>query len=344
MKNFKETWREKLVYGISLVLTTFINGKKDISKLTPAHILCIKEDEIGDMCYTMHVFDMLKRQFPLAKISLLCKPASVTLLNNNSAITHLTSNYGDLVYKYDFIIDLRGSWKSIIYAITHWPKVRLDRATARYANSKTGNHPHEVLTNLQIVSPIIEKVNQSTSPIIATNKADLKKAEDCLIDHNIGQFALLHTGARKKLRQWDKFAQLASYLHKEKKLNIIFTGDKTEVPTIKKLQESLNFETFSMAGFFNLTELSALASMAKLYIGNESGPLHIAAISGAPCLGLYGPGEPFVFYPWGKKCEVLHHLLDCNPCDQIHCVHADNPCINRITFMEVIQKVEKLLS
>jgi ADP-heptose:LPS heptosyltransferase len=59
---------------------------------------------------------------------------------------------------------------------------------------------------------------------------------------------------------------------------------------------------------------------------------------------LYGPGEPFVFYPWGNKTQVIHPILECNPCDQIQCVHPENPCIKRIELMQVITKVENLLA
>ncbi|MES2778626.1 MAG: glycosyltransferase family 9 protein [Bacteroidota bacterium] len=344
MKSYRKTWPEKLVYLASMLLTKTINRNKDIQAFVPKHILCIRQDEIGDMCYTLHVFTMLKQQFPDAKITLLCKPSAITLLNNNPAITHLTSNFGDLIHKYDLIIDLRGTWRSIVFSITHWPPFRLDRATIRFANSQAGKHPHEVITNLQVVESIIDEHNRNISPHIYTGKTDQKKAEDFLIDHNIGAFALLHIGARRALRKWNQYEQLATYLKREKKLNIVFTGDKSEIKEIKQLQSKLPFETYSTAGFFNLTELSALASLCTLYVGNESGPLHIAAVSGAKCIGLYGPGEPFVFYPWGTQSAVLHHVLDCNPCDQIHCVHPDNPCINRIALAEVIEKVETLLS
>lgn len=333
-----------MVYLSSMMLSRIINGSKDLRQIKPRHILCIKQDEIGDMCYCLHVFDMLKKQFPDAKLTLLCKPFAITLLNNNPTIDHLTSNWNDLVHRYDLIIDLRGSWRSNFFALTHWPKARLDRATVRYYNMKLGRHPHEVITNLQVVAPIIEKEHQHTSPKIYTSRSDEKKADDFLIDTNVQKFAVLHTGARKALRKWDKYPELATYLKKEKQLDIIFTGDKSEMVDIMNIQKQIEFETFSVAGFFNLTELAALILKAGLYVGNESGPLHIAAVTGTPSLGLYGPGEPYVFYPWGAKTAVVHHILECNPCDQVHCVHPENPCINRISMLEVIEKVETLLS
>lgn len=312
--------------------------------LRPKRILCIRRDEIGDMCYTLHVFDMLRAQYPEAEITLLCKPFAITLLNNHPAITHLTSNYGDLERSYDIIIDLRGSWRSLWFAITHWPKLRLDRATIRYRNGLTGKHPHEVLTNLQIVAPIIAPENQQTHPRIYTSAADKKKAADFLVDGGIGKFVIIHAGARKQLRKWGSYIQLATYLKQQRGLDIVFTGDHSEVAEIKQIQKQIPFATYSIAGLFNLTELSALASLSVLFVGNESGPLHIASVSGATALGLYGPGEPFVFYPWGKHTGVIHHILECNPCDQIHCVHPNNTCMQRIQLQEVIEKIDSLLA
>jgi heptosyltransferase-2 len=344
MKLLKQTWREKLVYLCSMLLSKLINGGKDLRAVKPKHILCIKQDEIGDVCYSLHVFSMLKKQFPDAKLTLLCKPFAITLLNNNPDIDHITSNWNDLIHHYDIIVDLRGSWRSVFYAATHFPKVRLDRATVRYANMKTGKHPHEVLTNLQIVAPIIDPANQHTEPKIYTSRSDDKKADDFLIDTNLRKFAVFHPGARKALRKWDKYPELAEYLKQNHQLDIVFIGDKTEAAEITQLQKQTGFETFSVAGYFNLTELSALIVKATIYVGNESGPLHIASVTGTPSLGLYGPGEPDVFYPWGKKTAVVHHVLECNPCDQIHCVHPDNPCIKRISLIEAIEKTETLLS
>ena len=104
------------------------------------------------------------------------------------------------------------------------------------------------------------------------------------------------------------------------------------------------FKIHTVAGEFNLLEFSALVTGAALFVGNESGPLHIASVTGAPSLGLFGPGEPHVFYPHGTKTAFLHHVLECNPCDQVHCMHPENPCIQRITMEEVNNKIEWLLS
>jgi ADP-heptose:LPS heptosyltransferase len=78
-------------------------------------------------------------------------------------------------------------------------------------------------------------------------------------------------------------------------------------------------------------------------VGNESGPLHLACAVNIPSVGIYGPGVKDVFYPWAERSAYVHHILDCNPCDQIHCVFPEQPCIARATEAEVQAAVARVL-
>ncbi len=336
---------EKFVYAASTLLSKTINANKDLKSISFNKILCIRLDEIGDLCYSLHVFDLLKQKFPNAEITLLCKSFSVSLVQNHPSINKVITDFKELNHNYDLIIELRGSWKSIYFAAQHKPIARLDRATIRLQNKKSGKHPHEVITNLQIIEPLLDFDVEYPEPKIYLNSSDEQKALAFLKENKINQFAVFHTQARKKLRRWDEnnFVELANYINKKYKLDIIFIGSRDEYSAIEKIQNKLNFKSFNIAGEFNLSEFAAIVSKTKIYIGNESGPLAIASVCNVPILGLFGPGEPEVFYPYGKKTEVLHHILECNPCDQIYCKHSDNPCINQITVQEAIIKIDYLL-
>lgn len=337
--------KEKSVYFFSMMISKMINRKKNIRDFSFQNILCFREDEIGDLCYSLHVFKSLKKQFPQSKITLLCKPFATLLVKNDPNIDKITSNRNELSGKYDLIVDLRPNWKSVWYAMFHRPAFRLDRATVRYRNKLKGQHPHEVITNLQVIESLLDEKNKFQSPELFFDDNDLKKAESFLAGNKIQSFAVLHTGARRELRKWSKenYASLAVYLKEKKQLEIIFCGDKSDVKDIEQIQQLIPFNTFSIASDFSLSEFSSLVSKAKLFVGNESGPLHIASVAGTPSLGLFGPGEPHVFYPFGKRTTFLHHILECNPCDQIHCVYPQQPCIQRITMDEVKSKVGSLV-
>ncbi|MFA9214510.1 MAG: glycosyltransferase family 9 protein [Candidatus Methylacidiphilales bacterium] len=339
-------WKEKAIYGASVILSKLINGKRNINAFTPKKIVCIKLDEIGDLCYCLHVFDLLKQAYPNAQITVLCKPFAVNLLANNPNIHLATSLWSDITDNYDTIIDLRGNWKSIFHAILNMPKIRLDRGTIRLRNKKAGKHPHEVITNLQIISPLLKEIPEQLLPKIYIANETNNKVIDYLKNEYIQKFVVFHTGARKKLRQWSQqnFAQLAIYLKNNFDFEILFVGDSSDVEYINEIQQLINFKTHNTAGLFNLVELASLIKKSELYVGNESGPLCIAAISGAKTLGLFGPGEPNVFYPYGTHTAYIHHVLSCNPCDQIKCVNPTNTCMQMITQNEVIIACNKLLS
>jgi heptosyltransferase-3 len=93
----------------------------------------------------------------------------------------------------------------------------------------------------------------------------------------------------------------------------------------------------------SLLSFYAFIASSKLYVGNESGPLQLADIAEIPMVAIYGPGVPDVFYPRSARSRVLHDVLDCNPCDQIHCVRPSDRCIDRIGLAAVQLAVNEVL-
>jgi ADP-heptose:LPS heptosyltransferase len=263
------------------------------------------------------------------------------------AIDHIVLSTKELSGKYDLIIELRGTFESIAYALLHPPQYRLDRASIRLKNKlNKGEHPHEVFTNLQIIEPLLNEIPSEPSILLSFSPSDIITAQQYLTGNQINRFAVFHCGARKKLRQWKEanFIQAANYLKKEHALDIIFAGDETDIPMISRMQAALDFRSYSVAGHFSLSAFGALCKQAQVFLGNESGPLHIAAASGCSVLGLFGPGEPKVFYPWGAKAHYLHEVLECNPCDQINCKYPNNTCMDRISVAAVQKKLNEIIS
>jgi ADP-heptose:LPS heptosyltransferase len=100
-------------------------------------------------------------------------------------------------------------------------------------------------------------------------------------------------------------------------------------------------------GEFGLAELRALIERAAVYIGGDSGPLHIAGTTGVPVVGLYGPTLPVRSQPYrsarfiSAAAEV--HGLPCRPCDQRQCEPGDFRCLTRITAESVAELAERAL-
>jgi len=338
--------KEDFIYASSIICSKWINKNKDPRKLAFKRILVVKLDEIGDMVNSLHVFELLKAEYPLAEITLWCKPFIVPLLSSDPHLSKIVTSKSELSGKYDLIVELRGTFESIKFALFSGAKYRVDRAGIRLRNKLSGGQKHEVITNLQIIEPLLEKLPTDIKLNVYHSDEDTALVEQFIKTNQLKDFAIFHCEARRELRKWspDKFANIAQYLHKKYNMEIVFAGDKNDRIDIQKIQDKIPFPTLNIAGEFTLSAFATLASKAKFFIGNESGPLHIATASKCKSLGLYGPGVPVTFYPWGLNASYIHHVLDCNPCDQIHCVRKGNSCMDMISELEVQDKITELLN
>lgn len=334
---------EQFYFLISAFVSRVINFIKPVKPVQT--ILVIKWDEIGDMVYALHVFDHLQHQFPKATITLLCKPFVKPLVQNHPAISGIINQIPENE-KFDLIVELRGNWKTLGYAWRKMPNVRLERGTVRLKNKLSGGQKHEVITNFEIIKPLLNEETESLTPKIYSDTDSVRHVDDFINKNLLTQYAVIHCGARRKLRQWpvQNFAALIKILTEKYKFQIVFAGTEEDEPTINEIIKLSKEEATVCTRNFSLLHFAELVKKAALFIGNESGPLHIAAVMGTPLVGIYGPGVPDVFYPIGPKSRVVHHVLDCNPCDQVHCVRPENPCINLVTLMEVEEKIEEIIT
>ncbi|MFM9944560.1 MAG: glycosyltransferase family 9 protein [Bacteroidia bacterium] len=306
--------------------------------------MVIKLDEIGDMVYAIPVFDYLKSQFPNAKINLLCKPFVKPLVEHHPAISTIIHEIPKNE-KFDLIVELRGNWDTLKYSILNMPNLRFDRGSVRIKNKWKGSQKHEVTTNFEIIEPLLARDFELKNPKIYMDEESKTFVSDFILKNQLTHFAVIHCGARRVLRQWPahNFAALILILKEKYKLQIVFAGTEEDELVIDEIIRLSKTEAIICTRNFSLLHFAALVEKAKLFIGNESGPLHIAAAMDTPLVGIYGPGVPNVFYPIGSKSKVVHHVLDCNPCDQVHCVRPENPCINLATVLEVEEKISEIL-
>ena len=178
------------------------------------------------------------------------------------------------------------------------------------------------------------------------------------------RMAMVHVGARKVLRQWPltNFAQLAQLLWENQRIWPIWVGVGDEKASVLEVQQLAGLGSAWIGGETvpedaSLLSFYAFMQQCDMFIGNESGPLQLADVAGIPLLGIFGPGVENVFYPLDAKVvkldgegkeiidsvlddaylnaknnkRVVHCYMDCNPCDQVHCVNANRPCIQRIS-------------
>ena len=356
---------EKLLFAFNFIISRMINAGKRTQWTAAKKILVVKWDEIGDMAAAVHVFDILKQSHPQAEITVLCKPFVASLLQNHPAISGVITQEQGWTERYDVVVELRGTWSTLWKSI-HWktmPKYRFDRGWIRF--KQRGNQPHELLTNYRIVEPFLKTEYQGLDNTLVLremrklypSQQDRSTAEqwknwaldDSAVD--VKSYVILHTGARSALRRWstERYVQLSKWLLEEQKLMPVWVGTQEEQ---SQIEEAMNLGAAGKAWIAGVVDpksdglLSFFAFIAEaaLYIGNESGPLQLADIADVPTVAIYGPGVPHVFYPIGKRSRVLHHILSCNPCDQLHCSQPNDRCVDRVELTQVKQAVLQVLA
>jgi heptosyltransferase-2 len=103
-------------------------------------------------------------------------------------------------------------------------------------------------------------------------------------------------------KQWgpQRFAQVASRLHDTlgERVRIVLMGGKDDAPLAAEIAARAHAHVINATGQTTLGETAALMKKCALFVGNDSSPLHIAAATGVPVVGIYGPTDPRSYRPW----------------------------------------------
>jgi lipopolysaccharide heptosyltransferase II len=179
---------------------------------------------------------------------------------------------------------------------------------------------------------------------------------------------VIHVSAGNPFRRWpaDHFVELARRLAANDPVRrIILTAGPSEAEAAQAIVaratreleaalEARGMATAEAAGRirtgddYSLVELRSLVARAAVYVGGDSGPLHIAATSDVPIVGVYGPTLPVRSAPWrppALRTVAVERLdLTCRPCDQRACVHGDFRCLTGLGPEAVVAAVEEMLA
>lgn len=333
---------EKILFALNLLASKFY--KKKPEKDEAVQIVCVKWDEIGDMVNALHVFTALKKEYPKGTLTVLCKPFVASLLSGNTEIDAVVTSLDQLPKKVEIWVELRGTWKSLFRSLKYRVKYRCDRGSIRF--KQRGNQLHEQVTNWKIVEPLLSSKIPLRSVLKIGNESQ-NRALDIIhsISFNSNEYVLIHPSARSELRRWpaDRFGRLAKYIYQEFQLKVLIIGTQEELEILSEVVEHSENTATAYISRESLTVFAAIVQQCVLFVGNESGPLQIADALGKKSISLFGPGVKDVFYPQTSGSKIFHEVLECNPCDQVHCIHAHNPCIARIEELSVMSAVDELL-
>ena len=156
---------------------------------------------------------------------------------------------------------------------------------------------------------------------------------------------ILHpgSGSRKKVWPPDRFLDLVRVLKKRSASRLIVVLGPAEGPEIRKAFEAQDAGAPILVKGLSLIQLASVMEGARLCIGNDSGISHLAAALGVPTVAIFGPTDPKVWSPRGKKVAVVYRKSHCSPCPQERFFLCQNlECLRGIGVEDVLEGIQRL--
>ncbi len=152
------------------------------------------------------------------------------------------------------------------------------------------------------------------------------------------------SGGYSRARRWsaEGFAAVARGLQQERGAAIVLVGQPEDDGD--QVECLLDQKPVNLIGATNLPQLADVIAGADLFIGADSGVMHIAAASGTPVLSIFGPSNPAAWRPWtiGGAAKVLNSGVECSPCSYVgHSIGARDGCEAR-TCMKLLRPEQVL--
>ncbi len=312
-------------------------------------ILLIRIDRIGDLVLTTPAIRAVRKKFPQARIDILVSKYARDLVLNNPHINNVLIDDKHRVFeRYDLAIALHPGLRQNYIAFLSRAKYRGGYGgsggsfflTHKVKDDRLRMPRHELEFTLEAVRLFGCDVLDKKLELFVLPQAD-RFAEKFFLEHDLsGIVIFMHPGARQMHIRWNKegFAQVADKLIKEDKVKVILSGGSDEIDLIEEIKSLMKEKTVTIPRL-ELSQLTALIKRSSLYLGNITGPMHIACALGVPVVaisGLRGSLDSYKFWgPWGEGNSLVLGKTDCPRCQPADC--RDFSCLRSITVDSVYE-------
>jgi ADP-heptose:LPS heptosyltransferase len=160
-----------------------------------------------------------------------------------------------------------------------------------------------------------------------------------------GPLAAIHPGASSRItyKRWAaaKYSELADRLVEELNVSVLFTWGPGEKAMVEEVRARMRRDSI-VAPQTSLNQLAEIFRRCSVYIGNDTGPMHIASLVKTPVVGIFGPTDPIVNAPYeGTPHIIVRKDLPCSPCRKRGC--KDLECMEAISSQDVFDAAKMLL-
>ncbi|HSC28446.1 MAG TPA: glycosyltransferase family 9 protein [Vicinamibacterales bacterium] len=275
--------------------------------------------------------------------------------------------------RFDVVLDLHGGPRSSWLARASGARQRIGydvqgrgwMYTATVHRARQLRPRHSVVNQWDLLSAIDGWTGGTPDPARDPVEMPLDDGVDALVArrlHEAGvedghELIVLHVSAGNPFRRWPEpsFVRLSAGLAaRGRERRLVLSSGPSDREAARRIVAAARAELgpdracrIVDCGEFDLAELRALVGRSRLFIGGDSGPLHVAATTRTPIVGLYGPTLPSRSAPWRdpavptESVEVIG--LACRPCDQRVCEPGDYRCLTTVTPEHVMLAAERAM-
>jgi predicted lipopolysaccharide heptosyltransferase III len=347
-------------------------------------ILLVRLRLIGDVIFTTPLIRALRRRYPDAHLSYVVEPSAAPVLHRSPHLDDVILAprrrgvqrlLDDLSLasrlrrgRFDLAIDLHGGPRAAWLTRASGAPMRIGYAmpgrawiyTHRVARSPDLFPRHSVMNQWDLLTPLgMEPCTPANDPVEMASDPDVDERVARRLEHagvRAGDpIVVVHVSAGNEFRRWpeESFSSMIEAVScPDPRRRIIVISGPSDAEAARRVTDAARArlstpESLPLLLDWDLGELRALIARAAVYIGGDSGPMHLASTTAAPIVALLGPTLAERSRPWRDdrlRSEMVDAgALPCRPCDQRRCIPGDFRCLTRISPDQVAAAVERVL-
>ncbi len=307
---------------------------------------------MGDCLLLTSPIRAVKDEFPGFRVSVLVESQFAECFDGNPDIDQIlavTKKFSGgirlLAKRFHAIVNLHGGPTSLVYSCLAWGK-RIGLEHFRAAKIYHGLVPrpdpqaHTVDSTMEVMRWLGVQGEQPPSLRYEFHQEESRRMRAKLRGR---PYVVVHPGSIMETKRWrpQAFGEVAQKLA-ARGFKIVVTAGPGEEPFASAVAKEID-GTVILLGL-TIPELAELIRGARLYVGNDSGPMHLAAAVGTPVVAVWGSSDSRRWRPWSTPHRVVQNPFECNPCPGYRCLVADSPlCIESVTVGQVNAAVDDLL-
>jgi predicted lipopolysaccharide heptosyltransferase III len=332
------------------------------------NLLLIKLRYIGDVLLATPTLRAIKAARPDVRVTMMVNRGTEDVLSGNPDIDEIVVfDKGSLAAqwrliaglrrrRFDTVIDLTDGDRSAFLSWISGAAVRIGfndehrwrgRCYTQVAQPVPGVQ-HRIDRDLEVLKPISIQAGSKDLQLWLTPEEE--DSADQLLDQ-LGiqpsqSMVILQPGARYWFKAWppERFAELADRLMSQYGCQVLIGGSDQDIDLAQEIRQMAKSRPIIMAGRTTIKQFSAIAKKSALFIGSDSGAMHIASAVGTPVVALFVPSSPAEWGPRGGATEVIYKGLDCRVCFHPTCQRGEQNCMKLIAVDEVEAASKRLIA